>query len=261
MLFDTSMFYQDLYSTTNKGKIIVCGAICIETYCISCKVSFSCGIRLTVYIDVIAFVFSHFISLFRKQHNRKITKIQGDNNVVQKVNKLQLTTTMAEPGVFDELSSRMSQGKRPDSGIHNSVELNVDESEQKVKRANADELADSGQESADQMDSSTNTASTKKKEGFFKSFKKIFKKKKTKKKTDESTGIQEQYKARSETDVLSTPNNDEPANKFQRLHSDASSLSPKRSKPLLNDLIGTKDEDDDEQKVGRRLTFLNYHFG
>ena len=153
---------------------------------------------------------------------------------------------MAQPGVFDELSSRMSKGKRPDSGIHNSVELNADEPVQHIQKTHADELADSGQESADPMDSSTNAASGKKKQGFFKSFKKIFKKKKSKKK--ESAGIQDQYKARSETDVLSTQNNDERPDKFKRLHSDASSLSPKRSKPLLNDLID-KVEDEDEQKV------------
>ena len=74
---------------------------------------------------------------------------------------------MAQPSdAFDELSSRISKRKRSDSGIHNSEDLNADETRterQITRRHSADELGDSGRESADQMDTSTSSSSKSKK--------------------------------------------------------------------------------------------------
>lgn len=172
---------------------------------------------------------------------------------------------MAQTGVFDELSSRINKGKRPDSGIHNSVELNADEikaEEKDIEKARIppEEMHDSGQESADQMDSSV-TGSSKKKPGFLKSFKKIFKKKKgpsntpnksTKKKNEDFT-IQEHYRAHSlsETNILSSVDNTNSDAGLKRFNTDASGLSPKRpTKPIRNiEKKGTNDEKVTERKT------------
>lgn len=152
---------------------------------------------------------------------------------------------MAQPtDAFDELSSRISKRKRSDSGIHNIEDLNVEESRAEhhfTRRHSADELGDSGRESADQMDTSTSSSSKSKKKkagNFFKGFKNIFRKKSKRKSQDGEGSLQEQYKSRSQDDIMvgggsgGNRNDDH----LRRLNSDGSSLTSKRSKsPISQD--------------------------
>ncbi|XP_066926222.1 dentin sialophosphoprotein-like [Clytia hemisphaerica] len=159
---------------------------------------------------------------------------------------------MAQPtDAFDELSSRISKRKRSDSGIHNIEDLNVEESRAEhhfTRRHSADELGDSGRESADQMDTSTNSNSKSKKKkagNFFKGFKNIFRKKSKRKSQDGEGSLQEQYKSRSQDDIMvgggsgGNRNDDH----LRRLNSDGSSLTSKRSKSPIN-----QDDDNNSEK-------------
>ena len=104
---------------------------------------------------------------------------------------------MANTTVYNELSVRVNKFRRPDSGIHTSIELpnEVDKNVQK----DSEEQVDSGRDS--------DHGAPVKKSGLLKNFKKIFKRKK-KSKNDQrnsSESIGDQYRAKSESDILSEP--------------------------------------------------------
>ena len=134
---------------------------------------------------------------------------------------------------FRDLPDKINKSRRADSGIDNSGEFASNKNDLKIDRDMQRRSADSGQESSDQMDTSVNTSATstgKKKRGFFKSFKKIFKRKSRHRNNDEDTIPTEQYRTRrSETEIVSSSQDDEPNEKFRRFNSDASGMSPKKS--------------------------------
>lgn len=148
---------------------------------------------------------------------------------------------MAQTSTFD---GHMVEGQikknRPDSGIHNSTELNGDQDHNnsqlhhEPKHSN-EELVDSGQES-DQVDTSVNSSG--KKKGFLNNFKKMFKKKKSSPKPDKpektkekNKKLKDQTKASSEPDVLADGGDVSGGKHQMRRTITESSFSPKRPKP------------------------------
>ena len=151
-----------------------------------------------------------------------------------------------------DLPDKINKSRRADSGIDHSGEFanNKADSDYYNDRDMQRSSADSGRESADQMDTSVNVSSSstgKKKRGFFKSFKKIFKRKSRHRSGDGSDDgpVTEKYRTRrSETEIVTNSQDNEPNEKFRRLNSDVSGMSPKKSLPAHND-----NEGDDEEKV------------
>lgn len=165
--------------------------------------------------------------------------------------------TMAQQTDDDirDLPDKINKSRRADSGIDNSGEFANNKTDSKIEHEMQRRSADSGQESSDQMDTSVNTSTTstgKKKRGFFKSFKKIFKRKSRHRNNDENAMPTEQYRSRrSETEIVSSSQDDEPSEKFRRFNSDASGMSPKKS---LHD----NEAGDDEDRVS--LFFMTNYF-
>lgn len=193
-------------------------------------------------------------------------------------------SNMTNSSMFDELSSRMNQQKRPDSGIHNSTELHHNEVEKQNDllvsgEANRQEYRDgddSGQESSDQLDSSMNVSGGSKKKGFLNNFKKMFKKKKNSSKTPGENNkkkdkkLDDQFRASSEPDVLadkpirSIHQQQQPQQQqapgFKRSNTEAS-MTPRREKPprtftVKARAVVSNDQNDDHNTVNDLHMFL-----
>lgn len=150
---------------------------------------------------------------------------------------------MSNTQVFDEASNRINKTviKRPDSGIHNSMELSGDH--EKGKKSTEAEQHDSGRES-DQPEV------VQKKSGFIKSIKKMFKSKKKDKmgkRSKSQDNLDSQYKAHSVPDMLAHTG---AAHDIQRYNSDKSKQNEKKDgQGASTDFVDVDDDENKEKKT------------